>query len=52
MLDAQDTSFSRATLSVSMGANGFPTMLVVAKEATPTHFAVLVTRNIPGLISF
>ena len=51
MLDAQDQLFTRATRSVSMGANGFPVMFVVGREAT-THHAVLVTKNIPALISF
>jgi len=53
ILEAGNPAFSRTPLvNVDMGGGGFPRMFVMAKEATPTHLAVLVTKNIPALISF
>lgn len=48
-----DPTFSRTPITVNLSANGSPTALVVAAEApAQTHYAMLVTKNVPVLLSF
>jgi hypothetical protein len=48
---AADSTFSRTPVDVNMGTSITPVSFVVGVEAT-THFALLVTNDVPALISF